>query len=314
MSQPFLYRINRYKAALPEELVAGQHSILRTLAYFDIFHYPLTCDEIREFLGEKFPEPVFLECLRQLLEDGKIFFFNNVYSLQDNPLLQHKRQQGNQRAERLLVKAKRTGRFLYQFPFVSAVAISGSLSKNYADEKADFDFFIITRSGRMWVARTIMHLYKKLTFLTGRQHHYCMNYYIDEEALHIGDQNIFTAIEMKTLLPVAGENIVNQFFEINRDWTERFLPAGKFRKMEIKDPDHSVLKKVLQKLTGFTALDNFLHRLTERRWNRKEKKGKKNQKGITMGLHCGKHFARANPGNFQEKLLMRYSEKLKNLL
>ena len=314
MSQSFLYRIKTYEPASEADLVAGQRSITRTLAYFDIFHYPLTCDEIREFLGAKFPEPVFLECLRQLLEDGKIYFFDNFYSLQNNPLLQHKRQQGNQRAERLLDKAKRTGRFLYQFPFVSAVAISGSLSKNYADDNADFDYFIITRPGRMWVARTLMHLYKKLTFLTGRQHQYCMNYYIDELALRIEDQNIFTAIEMKTLLPVAGEKTVNTFFRINQDWTANFLPTAKFRKVEPEGPRENFIKQFFQKLTGFDALDDIFYRVTEKRWKRKERKGLKNKKGITMGLLCSKHFARANPGGFQEKLLARYSEKLKDLL
>ena len=31
-----------------------------------------------------------------------------------------------------------------------------------------------------------------------------MNYYIDEEALQISDKNIYTAVEVVTLVPVCG--------------------------------------------------------------------------------------------------------------
>ena len=87
---------------------------------------------------------------------------------------------------------------LFQFPFVRGVFISGSLSKRCAAEKEDVDYFIVTSANRLWIARTIMHLYKKLTYLRGRQDRYCMNYFIDEEALEIKEKNIFTAVEMIT--------------------------------------------------------------------------------------------------------------------
>ena len=57
-----------------------------------------------------------------------------------------------------------------------------------------------------------MHLFKKLTFLTGRQHYYCMNYFVDEAALEVNNKNIFTAMEVKTLLPAAGPELMDQFF------------------------------------------------------------------------------------------------------
>src|SRR6266478_4413244 len=97
------------------------------------------------------------------------------------------------------------GRFLSRFPYVTGVGISGSLSKMDAREKADFDFFIVTKANRLWIARTIMHLFKKLTFITGKQHLYCMNYYLDEKALQLRDQNIYTAVEAITLIPVSGK-------------------------------------------------------------------------------------------------------------
>ncbi|MEI9810645.1 MAG: hypothetical protein WDO16_23755 [Bacteroidota bacterium] len=149
--------------------------------------------------------------LEQLVAEGTIFRIAEFYLLQNDSALVKRRREGNQRAGQLLPKAMRIGRFLSRFPYVRGVGISGSLSKMYADEKADIDFFIITKANRLWIARTFMHLFKKLTFLTGRQHLYCMNYYIDEKALKLGEQNIYTAIETVTLLP-AGGNAMQGFF------------------------------------------------------------------------------------------------------
>ena len=60
-------------------------------------------------------------------------------------------------------------------------------------------------------------------------------------------------------------------------------------------------------------LDNFLMGITTRRWKRKEKTGKRNKKGLTMGLVTGKHYAWSNPESFQEKILFLYDQKLTEL-
>ena len=204
------------------------------------------------------------------------------------------------------------GRFLFQFPYVRAIGISGSLSKNYADEKADIDFFIITKANRLWIARTLMHIFKKFTFLTGKQHFYCMNYYVDETALEMEDKNIFTAIEVKTLLPVGGKEALDNFFIANQ-WTDEFLPACSCRNLQNAESSRSWIKKFIEWILNNKVgdrLDNYLMKITSRRWKRKEQKGKRNEKGQAMGLITGKHFARSNPESFQEKLLMLYDEKI----
>ena len=203
------------KKKTPDSLLlqsAEEISILKVLVYFDIFQYPLTKNEIRKYLDKPFPESGFEDLLQQMLSKQVIFQHNDFYSLHNNGLLAPRRKEGNLRAQMLMPKAFRIGRFLFHFPYVRAVCISGSLSKNFADEKADIDFFIITKANRLWLARTFMHFFKKFTFLTGHQHCFCMNYYIDEEALLIEAQNIFTAVEVITLVPVCGKQAINNFF------------------------------------------------------------------------------------------------------
>ncbi len=303
------------KATLPK-LNDSAQAILKTLAYFDVFHYPLTKNELKQFTSGSMTEIEMSQTLDDLLAIKYIYGYEGFYSLQKNPLLIHRRNEGNIRAEKLLVKALKIGRFLYQFPFVRAVGVSGSLSKNFADEKADIDFFIITKANRLWIARTMTHLFKKLTFITGRQHFYCMNYYIDENAFVLDDKNIFTAIELKTLLPVCGEKQLEDFFEANI-WANQWLPNCSNRIQQQKDPNNSWLKRSIEWMlnkVGGNRFNNYLWRATSRRWKRKELAGKKNEKGHTMGLITGKHFAKSNPGDFQQKVLTLYQKKANAIL
>ena len=290
-------------------------SIIKSLAYFDIFHHPLTIDEIKRFSNRELNHSLLEKTLEQLIREKKIFRFNEFYSLQNNFSLAEKRIRGNHRAEMLLPKAMKIGRFLFHFPYVRAIGISGSLSKHYADEKADIDFFIITKANRLWIARTLMHIFKKFTFIRGRQHYYCMNYYVDETSLQLEDKNIFTAIEVKTLLPVYGKEMLDLFFAANR-WTDQFFPYCNFRRPENAEPASTQFKKfrewILNNKIG-NWLDNYLMKISAHRWRKKEQEGKRNKKGQTMGLITGKHFARSNPESFQEKILELYEQKLSEL-
>lgn len=292
-----------------------QASILKVLAYFDIFQYPLSYKEIRQFLGTFSLEAGLDKILHRMLASQTVFFHNGFYSLHDNPLLSHKRIEGNRRAEKLLPKAYKIGRFLFRFPFVRAIGISGSLSKNFADENADIDFFIITKANRLWIARTIMHLFKKLTFITGHQHFFCMNYYIDEEALLVEEQNVFTAIEVTTLVPVCGKKTFDDFFAVN-NWSCQFFATAEKKYFQNEIPVRSFIKSCIEWILNNCSADHlekWLLKITTQRWQKKSLKDKRNKNGLRMKLVTGKHFARSNPGAFQEKVLALYEQKLAGL-
>ena len=300
---------------IQDATLKAELSILKTLAYFDIFSYPLSEQDIKGFLDCHVPEEEFRSALKELILRKLIFRFKEFYTLWDNPGIVERRVQGNLRADKLLPRAVSIGAFLYKFPFVKAVAISGSLSKNYADVKADIDFFIITTESRLWIARTFLHLFKKLTFLVGRQHFYCMNYFIDEKALLIGEQNIYSATEIVTLAPVAGINAMNNFFKLNR-WVEEWLPAHDWRHELNATGKNFVMKNILELIFNKglgDKLDDFLYEWTTRRWKKKEQRRLRNVKGRIMNLITGKHFSKSDPGAFQEKIVKMYDDKVSQL-
>ena len=295
----------------PSTIVKTESAILKVLGYFDIFHYPITASEIKQFNNYLITDEQFHLAVDRLLNAGTIFRFDEFYCLENNYSRVKNRLRGNAKAEKIFPKAKKIGRFLYQFPFISGVAISGSLSKNFADEDGDIDFFLMTKTNRLWIARTFMHVFKKFTYLIGKQHSFCMNYYVDETALAIGEKNIYTATEIKTLLPVAGSTTIKDFFLVNA-WADDWLPYFQPDLRSLKE-NRPVIKKITEWLLDNRfgdKLDDYFFSLTTRRWRKKEQAGKKNMKGRTMNLLTGKHFAKSNPDFYQEKIIETYHSKI----
>jgi hypothetical protein len=226
-----------------------------------------------------------------------------------------RRRNGNKNAHREIQNAIKATGILSKFPFVEGLALSGSLSKNYADENTDIDFFIITKANRLWIARTLMHIFYRFAVLAGKRNWFCMNYYIDETALEIEEKNIFTAIEIVTLIPMQGAEKVNAFIGTNK-WTKNFLPAYTVKKALVTEYKKRLFCKLFEKIFGGTmgnALDNWLLKITQSRWVKKEAQLNINAKGICMGMLAGKHFAKPDPKNFQSKILAQYREKTEQL-
>lgn len=286
--------------------------ILATLTYFNMFEYPLRKREIFLFLGHPDETHEFENALSILINESAIYKIGEFYSLHNNFCLAERRVKGNDKAVKMLKIADRAAGIISRFPYVRGVAVSGSLSKNFADDTADIDFFIITSGNRLWIARTFLHLFKKFTFLFRMQHFFCMNYFIDDAEPVIVEKNIYTATEIATLLPLRGNDVFEKFYVAN-SWTKKFLPNNYMRISSAKDIKGAWVKIITEKILNNGAgdlLDKFFMKLTAMSWSAKTRKQKKNRKGILMSMHVDRHYSKPNPANFQQKLLQHYEVDL----
>lgn len=291
-------------------------NILKTLGYFDLFQYPLTGEEIYFYNAADINRSSIESELQTLLGNRTIFKIGEFYSLHNNHLLAERRRNGNHLAAEHLKTAYRVARFLYRFPYVKAIAVSGSLSKNFATEKTDIDFFIITSANRLWIARTCMHLFKKLTFLTRKQNWYCMNYYVDEEAMEIKEKNIFTAVEIVTLLPMHGKQSLDEFIKANK-WTDSFFPLKHFNSTNCREFNKGLISKLVERIFSGAAgdfTDKKLMNITEKRWYKKVQRQQKNNRGDLIGMSIDRHFSKPDPNNFQAKVIKAYQEKVEEII
>jgi hypothetical protein len=293
-----------------------QQDIIKALAYFDIFRYPLTVEEITRFLQSTATTAEVEQQTAVLLQQQHICSMDGLYMLQDAAALAERRRKGNDFAKEEMKKAVSIARRLSGFPFVRSIAVSGSLSKNYADENTDIDFFVITAGGRLWITRTLLHILYKLPRFTGKSMPFCLNYYIDDTALEIEEKNIFTATEIITLLPLEGANTFNQFITAN-EWIKRYYPQHPGSTSIINNDSRSRLKKLLEALfnNGFgNWLERRLMQTTSRRWQKKMQRNAVNEKGVKISMRSGAHYAKPDPGNFQRKIINLYEQRLNRVI
>ncbi|HEX6170633.1 MAG TPA: nucleotidyltransferase domain-containing protein, partial [Chitinophagaceae bacterium] len=282
--------------------------------YFDIFRYPLTRKEIESFLDKSYSQDELDYSFHDLVASGRVFQLCEFFCLQNDISLVEIRRKGNIQATILIEKAKQIARLLYKFPYVRAIGLSGSVSKNFADENSDIDYFLITKANRLWIARTLLVIFRKNPFLKDRDKYYCMNYFIDEEELVIKEKNIYTATELFTLLPLAGNASLKRFFEKN-SWSYSYFPNRALpivsEEINFKEPWFKKLAELFFNNKFGNWLDNYLFKLTTARWQKKEEEKKLNAKGERMGLKTNKHFSKPNPMFFHNAFIENYKQRIK---
>ncbi|HUS01357.1 MAG TPA: hypothetical protein VMY77_06505 [Chitinophagaceae bacterium] len=293
-----------------------KNDILSTLAYYDIFTYPLRKREIWLFLQNLYDHTEFEIALQALVDNSSIFKLDEFYSFQNTYAIVNRRITGNNKARQLLQTAEKVTSLLSGFPFVRGIAVSGSLSKNFADDRSDIDLFIITSPNRLWLARTLLHCFKKLTFLVNKQHFFCMNYFVDEDHLEIAEKNIYTATEIATLIPLQGNTVFEKFYTGNA-WIKMYLPNKYMRVSTEKKIKETWIKWFIEFLLNNAfgnMLDNMLMNITSKRWLRKTHRCKLNTRGIVLGMSATKSCAKPDPKNFQKKIIEQYERKVFELL
>ncbi|MBK7553669.1 MAG: nucleotidyltransferase domain-containing protein [Flavobacteriales bacterium] len=285
-------------------------AVVRTLLYFDIFKHPLRKEELKAFSHLRTDERADLNAaLNQLLQAGLVVEADSHFALSEAGERTARRARHAQRAKERMAKALHNSTLIGSFPFVRAVMLSGSISKGVLDEEGDIDYFIITAPRRLWVARTLLVLYKKLFLLNSRRD-FCVNYFIDTEHLAIEDRNLFTATEVVTLVPTYGAQLCRDFFRANHWAFDRFPNMPMERPMP-QEPEASRWKsrseRMLRSGVGEWFDDAFM-RLTYMRWRRKF--GGLDERTFELALRTRKYVSKHHPQGFQQRVLDALSERI----
>lgn len=298
------------QAILQNQLLNEQEStVIDTLLYFDIFQYPLVTAEIIQFSkNSKIKDEQQLEhILASLLSRKLIYKLDRFYSLRNDRSLVQRREEGNRKAEEMMQKAVKYSNLIHHFPFVRSVCISGSLSKGFIDEKGDVDYFIITTPKRLWIARSLLILFKKI-FLLNSHKYFCVNYFVDTTHLEIPDKNIFTATEILTLRPMTGKGIHRSFME-NNQWAQAYLPNFTTDTRIADEGSDRKVKRILEKLMDNQLgdmLDDLFMRLTIKKWQKKFRHFSKEE--LDTALRSRKYVSKHHPQNFQKLVLEKFSQ------
>ena len=193
-------------------------AIIETIAYSDMFDYPLTLDELYHFLVESASrQDVELSASKMIdvfLKDGYFFLAgrNEIVELR-------KRRQAV--SLKIFKRAMYYGRILAVLPFVRMVALTGSLALLNLSKNPDMDFMIVAKHGRVWTARAFSIVLGKIARLFGDT--LCPNIIVSERALEWPLHDLYSARELYQMIPNNGFDIYRDLLAVNK-WTELFLP------------------------------------------------------------------------------------------
>lgn len=297
-----------------DNLIQLESCIIRTLAYYDIFSYPLTAEEIYHNLGTNHTsvEEIKKE-LNILTAKNLIYRKEEFFQLKDEDGYVQRRKSGNELAEKRLKTAMRVSGFISRFPFIRGILLSGSISKGFMEEDSDIDYFVITHPNRVWFSRLVLMLFKKI-FLFNSKKNFCINYFVDSDNLEIEEKNIFTATEIVTLLPTYGRNIYDDFYAKNI-WVKQFYPNfPKRESTRIPDRKNSVIKSILEKILGKKFGDKIddLAMSLFNKFNRTKYKNY-NQEEFKLAFKSTKRESKHHPKFFQRRVLVEFENKIKSL-
>ncbi len=288
--------------------------ILRALLYYDIWHYPLTARELFAFLPVN--SMTFEDFARNIEVNGpgaNVFVEDGHYFVRGkSPAIVQQRGEKERHARHLWNWARLSMHIIKRFPFVRGVFVSGDLSKNATNRNSDVDFFIVTEPNRLWITRSLLILFKK-TVLLNRKKFFCLNYFATTDHLALDGQNIFLATEIAHLKPLYNSELFARYLEANR-WIADYFPNFNVQHLPLPKTNNrqSIIQKLFEMLFSLVPadkLDNYLLQRMKGVWARRYPEYDENTRERIF--RCTKYESRAYVGNFEEKVLALYEQRLR---
>ena len=222
---------DKRESQIKPELV---EAILKTIKFYDLFDFPLTLEEIKDYLYKYFA-PLHVKELRgtldHLVDEGKLSFLKEFYILPGRENTIEIRKTRKFIAEKFWNRVKLYGQYMRAVPFVKMIGVCNNLAHDNPNEQSDIDLFIVVKPGRMWLARLAITLI--LQFYGVRRYgdkvagRFCLSFFVTENKLDMSELELkpedpYLAYWVKNLTPVYGEKTYEAFKEKNEAWLKTY--------------------------------------------------------------------------------------------
>lgn len=205
--------------------ITDRDAILATLAYADVFDYPLTRQELSRWL------------IRAGRPDTKTLQQKNGYYFlpgRSSIVARRKNLRVWQQAKWNI--ARRAARLLARIPSIHLVGVTGGLAMNNASREDDIDLFIVVKRGTLWTSRLAATILMDLMGLRRHPHEIsvankvCLNMFASTLSIPPRERDLFSAHEVLQMEPVFDRaHTYKKFLQANR-WVSTFLPnAWRYR-------------------------------------------------------------------------------------
>lgn len=211
-------------------------NILATVAYYDAMDFPLTAFEVwKHLIAHDREAAVDQSCslgeivaaLAPSRRSERVAEQDGFYCLAGREALIAERIRMEKISAGKLRRLRVLSWLIARVPFVHMFGAAGSLSMKHAGRGSDWDVFVVLRSGRIWIGRTLL---TGILHLIGKRRHgdrvndrVCLNYFVTDDNLRIGMKDLFSAHEYRFLVPLYNFRLF-QIFELKNAWIKEYKP------------------------------------------------------------------------------------------
>jgi len=330
---------------MSQELVS--QAIIKTLAYHDLFDYPLTKEEIYKWLISD--QRASLETLSRVLStsevsasvsevgtlltsevgmsqtpegetlstsevDGKTSEVSAFYFLRGREEIVEKRKRRGVISAAKIKKAKRISWLARLVPWVKLVGITGALAMANCEEDDDIDWLIITAPHRLWSSRAclvglllVLRQYRRPNRIKDK---ICPNVWLTEDHLKFPPEqrNLFLAHEIVQMKPLWSRNYTYEKLLNENGWIEKFLTnAYRWQMANGKWQNHMSNLKTDRRIPIVSMLLDKVDNLLGS-WQKKIMAEKVTTETIGDGV------LKFHPNDVSAKVLTAYQERIQSLV
>lgn len=200
-----------------------------TVAYGDIFDYPLSGDDIYYWSIQKTPRKNFrAHPIPGVTHAQYLYCLKGRQGIIDTYNERHTYSKTKWEAARSI------GMLLQFIPTIFLVGVTGGVAVNNASSHDDIDFFFITAHGALWISRLLVIV--ALDILGRRRkptdmnvtNKICLNMFMSEEAMSLPrrERDLFSAHEVLQMEPIwSRRDTYRRFLQANA-WVETYLPVA----------------------------------------------------------------------------------------
>ncbi|HOZ53687.1 MAG TPA: hypothetical protein PK142_03350 [bacterium] len=207
--------------------------ILRTIIWFDLFSHPLSSWELFKFLNFKIDYNNFLLILPKFFKELKIKNIHSFWCLEGRDDIIIERFKRFNYFKNKIKKAEKFTKIISFFPAIQGVFVSNIIGDHNLKKGSDIDFFIITKSGKIWLTRFFCAFIAKILGLRPnkrtKENKICLSFYIDESNLNLepylyNEKDWYFVYWLASLEPIFfRKNILDKFWS-NNIWLNKYLP------------------------------------------------------------------------------------------
>ncbi len=241
-------------------------AVLKTLAYSDIFGYPLTAREVWLYLisDSTYARTAVRIMLDALVESGELESRTGFYVLKGRADLVRQRAIQMEEAARKKKIIDRDLGFIESVSGICLIGLTGKLALGVASPNDDIDIMIITDTGVVWTVRLLASIKLDRKKRRRKPHDvdvkdkFCLNMFLDRRALKMptDEQDVFSAHELMQMKPLCDRCGIYREFFLQNEWIDNYLAnayqhkiqSASTRKFDQADPESGAMNPLTFRL------------------------------------------------------------------